>query len=526
MGDRIRLPAGVGLATEPILTPEALEFLATMARRFRPRCARLLWERKVLADLREPSGSGPTAEGRAIREADWTVPPAPPGLETRQVEIVGEPAARAIVRGLNSKADVFVADFDDLHAPMWGVTLHGQWNLARAVRRSLEYLAHHGERFRVVSRPATIMVRPRAWHVAEPGLTVDDRPVPAGLFDAGLYLFHNARELVRCGTGPYFYLSKLEHYPEAALWDEVFTFAEGSLGLARGTVRATAVIETVTAASEMDEILFALRPHSAGLAFHQLGLTFSQLKRSARSLGSPEPGDPVFSGGAEFLGDTARRVVRTSHRRGAPALNASPVHLLDLEIGGPSRPEIASELAEKVRDVRTGFDGCWVGNPAAVPVVRKFFEARSSAVALAISSGVSGDPVAGDYERVGSLVAPGFTPRTAVRASLRFLEARYRGAGSVVVDHVLQSESNVEVARTRLWLWTHPGSISGSTDPDRAAELRVILGEERAELRQEAATDPSRLLGVDSAARAVDRLTLGAEIVEYLTRDTESDATS
>ncbi|HEV8049625.1 MAG TPA: malate synthase A, partial [Thermoplasmata archaeon] len=241
---RIRRPVAPG--SETLFTREATEFLARLARQFRGRREALLAERTRWAEeVRQGVPLEPSPDVQAIRDREWTVPEPAPGLETRSVELLGVPEARTLVRGLNSTADVFVADFEDLLSPTWEGVVRGHSNLVEAVRRSLEYATPDGERFRIARRPATLMVRPRGWHLVELHALVGGEPIPAPLFDFGLYAFHNARDLVRTGTGPYLYLPKLEHQGEAALWREIFEATEGELGLREGTIRASAAIETL-----------------------------------------------------------------------------------------------------------------------------------------------------------------------------------------------------------------------------------------------------------------------------------------
>lgn len=513
-GDRIEVIGGEGPESEPVLTPDALEFIARLARGFGPRRDRLLADRAALAGR---SVTGPPSETHAIRDSSWAVSSPPPGLETRWVEIVGEPRARTIVGGLNSKADVFVADFEDLFSPVWENLLHSQWNLARAVRRTLEYTAPGGDRFRVVSRPATLMVRPRGWHLVEPHVQVDGHPVPASLFDAGLYAFHNAHELVRCGSGPYFYLPKMEHYLEAALWEEVFEMTERALHLRPGTVRATAIVETVAAAWETEEILFALRPHSAGLAFGRMGLTFSQLKGWRDVPPFPDPAAGMAGADSSFAAACSRSVIETSHRRGTQAMNASPVYLLDLESGGPSRRELAQDLAEKVRDARAGYDGTWVVHPGAVPAVREFFATRPASPQVPPARARSSGRPQPNGMPLPVPTGPLHTPRSAIRAALRYLDGRFRGAGTVIVDHAAYDTSSVEVARAWLWLWTHFDTRTRPGEPTREEESLRILGEELAELRVEAVGDARRLEGIERAARLVNRWARDSRLPEFLT---------
>jgi malate synthase len=512
----VRVTGSLSPDAQVVLSEEALEFVSRLARRFALRRDRILGERAAFADqVRRGRPLLPPPETRPIRESEWTVVPPAPGLETRWVEILGAPDTKTIVAGLNSKANVFVADFEDLLSPTWQGAVGGQLNLARAVRRTIEYVGSNGDRYRLARAPATLMVRPRGWHLLETHVTVDDCPIPAALFDFGLYVFHNGRELVRTGTGPYFYLPKLEHYPEAVLWQEVFATTERDLGLSPGTIRATAAIETLAATFEMDEILFALRRHSAGLGFGRPGYEFSFLKQfryesaPTSSWGSEADGSSVL-----LLGPT-RRLVQTCRRRGAPALSATPIHLLDLESGGPGHPEIGRELADKVRAAREGFDGTWVVHPASVLAVREFFTARRASRPAAELPTSRAEPEGSAWATPTGARSLG-NVRSAVRASLRYLEARLRGVGSVVVDHRVEDASSVEISRTLLWTWVHLGRATEDGDLVSASIVREILGEETAALLGEAGENVGRGREIGRASRLLERLATDREFPEFL----------
>ena len=513
----VRINRPVPREAESLFSREATEFLVRLARGFGPRRKELLAERTRLSEeVRRGAALGAPPEAQAIRESDWTVAAPAPGLETRFVELLGVPEARTLVRGLNSNADVFVADFEDLLSPTWGAVLRGHANLVQAVRRSLEYGTPNGDGFRIKRDPATLMVRPRGWHLVEPHALVDGEPIPAPLFDFGLYAFHNARDLVRTGTGPYLYLPKLEHYAEAALWQEIFEATERDLDLRVGTIRASAVIETLPATVQMDEILFQLRTHSAGLGFGYPGYTFSFLKQfRGESVGSP-PDLSGFGGDAPFAAGTSRRLVLTCRRRKAPAISASHAYLLDLESGGPGHPEVGRELADKVRAAREGYDGTWVVHPGAVPAVREFFSTRRLV-------GEPPDPSSALPKEpgAGSTVIPGGalafrTVRAAVRSSLRYLEARLRGVGTVVVDQRVEDASTVEISRTLLWTWVHENHPTEAGGTVSAAIVREILGEEIATLLREAGSDPVRTEAVGRASVLLDQLATDREFPEYL----------
>jgi malate synthase len=517
-GGEMRLAKSSAAESETIFAPAALEFLARLARRFGPRREALLAERTQFSEsLRRGAALRAPAESWAIRDSDWRVAPPPPGLETRWVELLGAPEARTIVQGLNSKANVFVADFEDLLSPTWDAIVRGHLNLTRAVQRSLEYSAPNGDRFRIARQPATIMVRPRGWHLVELHALVDGQPIPAPLFDFGVYVFHNARDLLRTGTGPYFYLSKLEHYPEAALWEEVFEFAEGELDLRRGTIRATAAIETVPAVVEMDEILFAMRAHSAGLGFGLPGYAFSFLKQIRNETPRAPPTDWTTLGvGSPFAASSSHQLLAMCRRRGAQAISSTPVYLLGLEHGGPGDPEVGRELAEKVRAAHEGYDGTWAVHPGAVPAVREFFRTRRP------SAGGTGPAASATPERssgpdaVDAATVTFNAVRSAVRASLRYFEARLRGVGTVIVDHRVEDASTVEISRTLLWTWVHGNQPTSTGGTVSAALVREILGEEIDVLLLETAGDAARTETVGRASVLVDQLATDRSFPEYL----------
>lgn len=502
---------------EFLFSSEAMEFLALLVRQFEPRRRRLMAERRAFSDqLRQGRTLEPPGETRSLRESDWTVPPPPAGLEHRWVEVVGPPDARAIVEGMNSRANAFVADFEDLHSPTWPKTVAGQVNLAWAARRSIEYTNSGGSRFRLARLTATLVVRPRGWHLLETHASVDGEPVSAALFDFGLYAFHNARALVNDGAGVYLCLPKLEHYAEASLWNDVFLHAEHALHLPVGAIRASATIETWPATVEMDEILFSLRAHGAGLGFAGPGCAFSYLKQYRNDAALLPSDRSAVDRESSFAFRISRRLVRTCHRRGAAAVEESPFHLLDIETGGPRRPEVGRELADKVRAARAGFDGTWVVDPVAVPAVQEFFAGRRN------SRSTESDP-GSDPEAIGVCGLP-FpevpvtmeTLRSTVRASLRYLDARLRGVGSVVVDQRVEDLSTVEVSRTLLWTWIRFSRPTNFGGPVSASVVREILGEETMVLLEEAGGDSARGRAIDQATRYLDQLVTDREFCDYL----------
>jgi malate synthase len=451
---RLRVSGPVPEAFSSVLAEGALDFVAELALRFDP-YRRTLLEARSQFRQRLLDGASPDflEATREIRESDWRVAEPPADLRDRRVEITGPVERKLIINALNSGARVFMADFEDAHCPTWGGTLHGQANLIDAVRRRIEYRAPDGRRYQLNDQTATLMARPRGLHLSERHVLFDDEPVPASFFDFGLFFFHNARELVRRGTGVYIYVPKLEHHAEARLWDSIFRFAEERFSLPIGTIRATVLIETLPAVFEMDEILWELRDHSAGLNCGRWDYLFSFIKqfRDDPTRVFPERGQLPMT--TPFLRAYSELLVQTCHRRGAHAIGGMAAQI---PIKGDPQADaraMAEVVADKVREVGAGHDGTWVAHPGLVSVAQKVFD--------------EGMPHANQIDRVdrtgpvsaaqilaipdGSITPRGF--RTNVRVALRYLEAWLRGIGCVPIDNKMEDAATVEIARSQLWQW-------------------------------------------------------------------------
>jgi malate synthase len=419
-----------------------------------------------------------------------------------------------IINGLNSGASVFMADFEDAHSPTWSGTIAGQVNLWDAIRREIEFTNEVGREYRLGPNPATLMVRPRGWHLDERHVEVDGQPISASLFDFGLFFFHNARELRARGTGPYFYLPKMEHYLEARLWNDVFGWAQAELGLPNGTVRATALIETLPAAFQMDEILYELRDHSAGLNCGRWDYLFSFIKQYR---GQPEvlfPDRARLAMTTPFLTAYSHLLIHTCHRRGAHAIGGMAAQI---PIKGDAQANAAAldlVRADKEREVRAGHDGTWVAHPALVPLAREVFDGGMT--------GPNQIQVPRDYRvtpldllqlPVGLISEDGV--RRNVRVALRYLEAWLRGVGCVPIDHLMEDAATVEIARTQLWQWIRHGArLSEGTEVD-AALFRRCLAEEVQALRAE--TGDPKALSVDQAAAVLEAVVTAGKLEEFIT---------
>src|ERR1051325_1190146 len=372
---QLRIIAPVGKAQSEILTDDALHFVASLAAEFETRRQQLLEHRRV-RQAEIDTGRFPDflPETSAIRQKEWSVDRIPRDLLDRRVEITGPVDRKMVINALNSGASVFMADFEDANSPTWQNNVDGHINRRDAVNRTIEYTSPEGKRYRLNNQTATLMVRPRGWHLSEKHVLMGGRPISASLFDFGLFLFHNAAQLMGSGTGPYFYLPKLESHLEARLWNDVFNFAQDYIGIARGTIRATVLIETILAAFEMDEILYELRNHSAGLNCGRWDYIFSMIKNPGHRPEFILPDRNSVTMRAPFMYAYAELLVATCHKRGAHAIGGMAAFI-------PSRrdPEVNLVVLEKVRvdkerEAGQGYDGTWVAHPDLVPVALEIFD--------------------------------------------------------------------------------------------------------------------------------------------------------
>src|SRR4249920_329518 len=358
-----------------ILTADALGFVADLERRFGPRRLELLLARTE-RQQRLAAGELPDflPETRELRATDWTINPVPADLLDRRVEITGPTDRKMVINALNSGARMFMADFEDANSPTWQNMVEGQANLVDAIERTIEFESPDGKSYRLNEEVATLLVRPRGWHLVERNFKVDGRPVSASLFDFGLYLFHNGRRLLDRGTGPYLYLPKLESHLEARLWNDVFTHAEEALDLPRGSIRATVLIETILAAFEMDEILWELREHAAGLNAGRWDYMFSIIKKFRERPEFVLPDRNSVTMTAPFMCAYTELLVRTCHRRGAHAIGGMAAFIPSRRDAAVNETALAKVRDDKTREAGDGFDGSWVAHPDLVPVCREVFD--------------------------------------------------------------------------------------------------------------------------------------------------------
>ncbi len=510
------MPAGF----DSILTRDALDFLATLARRFTPRVHELLAAR----DRRQralDAGEFPDflPETRAIRESDWRVAPIPEDLLDRRVEITGPTDRKMIINALNSGAKVFMADCEDSLTPTWDNLVRGQMNLRDAARGVVNYRSPEGKQYRLNPKVAVLLVRPRGWHLFEKHLLVDGEQIPGALVDFGLYLFHNARELAKRGTGPYFYLPKLESHLEARLWSEVLTQAEHLLGLERGTCKVTVLIETILAAFEMDEILYELKEHIVGLNCGRWDYIFSFIKKFARHADFVLPDRQQVTMTRHFLRSYSQLAIRTCHRRGAFAMGGMAAQIPIKNDPEANEAALAKVRADKEREAGDGHDGTWVAHPGLVPLALEVFNQHMVGPNQLARLREDVQVTAVDLLRVpeGAITEAGVLSNVSV--GLQYLAAWLGGLGCVPINNLMEDAATAEISRAQLWQWVH--HPTGVLQDGRRVTLELVrecIHRELHTLKERAEPGNPAVVGhYDTAARLLERLTAEPRFTAFLT---------
>jgi malate synthase len=501
----VELRAPVEGRAEDVLTQEALEFVAELHRRFNAVREQLLRARAERQE-RLDAGEQPDflAETREVRESDWQVAPVPLDLRDRRVEITGPVERKMMINALNSGARCFMADFEDANSPTWTNCVDGQANLIDAIERTIELTTPEGKEYWLQDETAVLIVRPRGWHLPERHVLVDGQPISASLFDFGLYLFHCARPQLEAGSGPYFYLPKLESHREARLWNDVFIAAQDELGLARGTIKATVLIETILAAFEMEEILYELREHSAGLNAGRWDYIFSIIKKFRDRPDFVLPDRAQVTMTVPFMRAYTELLVRTCHRRAAHAMGGMAAFVPSRKDAEVNRTAIAKVREDKEREANDGFDGTWVAHPDLVPVATEVFDSVLGEQENQVDRRRDDVSVeAGDLLDVrvpdGNVTEEGV--RSNVSVGLRYLESWLRGVGAAAIYNLMEDAATAEISRAQIWQWIRHGQ----------AERAHV-----AELEDEELADAGEGRWAD--ARAVfDRVALDEDFAEFLT---------
>ncbi|PYT13947.1 MAG: malate synthase A [Acidobacteria bacterium] len=505
--------------SEEVLTPEALAFIAGLTRRFAPRVEQILEQRRA-TQARIDAGERPDFldATRDIREDHWTVAPLPADLLDRRVEITGPAEPKMVIHGLNSGANAFMADFEDSLSPTWDNVVRGQVVLKQAVEGTIRHVdPATGKEYSLGDRLATLMVRPRGWHLMEKHLEVDGRPIPAALFDFGLFFFHNARRLLAQGSGPYFYLPKLQGHLEARLWNDVFLYAQKELALPRGSIRATVLIETLPAALEMDEILYELREHSAGLNFGRWDYIFSFIKTLRGDSGAILPDRGQVTMAQPFLRGCRQLLIRTCHRRGVHAMGGMAAQIPIKNDSEANLAAIEKVRADKWLEAKDGHDGTWVAHPGLVPVAREVFDTVLQGPNQIHEKRRAVIVVAEDLLRLpqGTRTEEGL--RHNVRVGVQYLEAWLRGTGCVPLYHLMEDAATAEISRTQVWQWIHHGASLSEGRPLSLSYFQSIVTEEMERVRREIGAQRFETGKFSEACDLFVRLSTSETCPEFLT---------
>ncbi len=513
-----RIAAPVAPEWAQILSREAIEFVNGLARRFGPHVKELLEARERRQD-RIDAGDLPDflPETRHIRESDWKVGAIPADLLDRRVEITGPTDRKMVINALNSGARVFMADCEDSLCPTWENVVQGQVNLFDAVRRTISFESPEGKQYRLNEKTAVLLVRPRGWHLYEKHWLLDGEPIPGAFVDFGLYLYHNAAELKRRGTGPYFYLPKLEGHLEARLWNQVFEHSENELGIARGTIKATVLIETILAAFEMDELLWELKDYIVGLNCGRWDYIFSFIKKFSHRADFVLPDRAQVTMTTHFLRSYSLLVIKTCHRRGAFAMGgmAAQIPIKGDEVA--NEEAIGKVRADKEREAGDGHDGTWVAHPGLVPVAMEVFDrlmpTPNSLHRLRDDVHVS----AADLLKVptGRITEGGL--RNNIDVSIRYMASWLGGNGCVPIHNLMEDAATAEISRAQLWQWVHHGS---KLEDGRAVTLelvRKLTREELDKIRAEVGDGAFAGGHYEHAAQLVDELTAKDRFETFLT---------
>ena len=518
---RLELRGDVPRAFDDVLTPEALEFVGALQREFGGRRSDLLDARRQRRErLLEGGTLDFLAATEEIREGDWTVAPVPEDLRRRWVEITGPTERKMVINALNSGADGFMADFEDANAPTWHNMVQGQVNLRDAIEGTITYQGSDGRHYELGENPATLLVRPRGWHLPERHLLVDREPVSGSLFDFGLYFVHCAPRLLSRGTGPYLYLPKLESHLEARLWNDVFAFSEEAARLQPGTIKATVLIETLPAAFEMDEILYELRDRSAGLNAGRWDYIFSSIKcfPDRPEMVLPDRGDVTMT--VPFMQAYTELLAATCHRRGAHAMGGMAALIPSRHDQEANEKALAGVRADKQREVGQGYDGTWVAHPDLVPVAREVFEqglegAPNQLARRRDDVHVSADELLDLAGTPGHITEAGL--RTNVNVGFQYVSYWLGGRGAAAINSLMEDAATAEISRSQIWQWVHHRAQLEDGRTVTPELVRGVLDEETAKIRDQVGEETWARGRPRETREIFERVCLSEELIEFLT---------
>jgi len=514
----VRIKAPMRPRYEEILTPPALQFLADLHRNFEGRRRELM---KARADKQKRYDAGELPdflpETKWVRDGQWTVAPIPADLLDRRVEITGPVDRKMVINALNSGANVYLADFEDANSPTWDNNIEGQLNLKDRWDGKLDFTdPETGKDYKLGTKTAVMVPRPRGWHLLEEHMTVDSKPIAGALFDFGLYIFHNHKALKAAGTGPYFYLPKIETHQEARLWNEVFVFAQQRLGIPKGTIKATVLIETLPAAFEMDEILWEMRDHITGLNAGRWDYIFSFVKKFAKNRNYILPDRSQVVMGRAFLGNYATLLVQTCHRRGAFAMGGMAAQIPVKNDAKANEEAFAKVRADKEREVREGHDGTWVAHPALVPVAKEVFDRlmpQPNQLDKIPDVKITRDMLLQVHE--GTKTEEGF--RLNIRVGVQYIAAWLGGRGAVPIYNLMEDAATAEISRAQIWQWMKYGATLDTGKKVTPAFFRKALKEEMQRVKKEIGAKAYASARFPEAIRLFSDLSLSKTFADFLT---------
>lgn len=526
MSQQVQLPAGVSITADispefaEILTSEALAFVTQLSRSFEEQRQALLERRTQVQAALDAGGTLDFLPDTAdIRAGDWVVAPLPADLQDRRVEITGPSADRKmVINALNSGAKIFMVDFEDANSPSWANSLQGQINLRDANRGTITFSSPEGKQYALKQNPAIPLVRPRGWHMVEKHVLVDGQPISASLFDFGLYFFHNAKTLLAKGSGPYFYLPKLESHLEARLWNEVFVLAQQLLGLPQGSIRATVLIETIPAAFEMDEILYELREHSAGLNCGRWDYIFSCIKkfRSHNEIVFPDRAQVTMT--THFMRSYSLLAIKTCHKRNAPAIGGMSAFIPVRNDAEANERAFAQVRADKEREATDGHDGTWVAHPGLVPVALEVFDRIMPQPNQISRQRDDVQVAASDLLQfvTGPITENGL--RTNISVAIQYIEAWLGGSGAVPIFNLMEDAATAEISRSQVWQWIYRDQ--GVLDDGRKVTIELVrdlMQEELAKIQAQLGEQRYNSGNFARATELFDQLVSSEKFEEFLT---------
>ncbi len=519
-GQGIEILAPVTPEFAEIITPEAIAFVAKLHRALDSRRQELLARRKVRqAELDAGKLPDFLPETRQIREAHWSVAPVPADLQDRRVEITGPTDRKMVINALNSGANMFMADFEDSSTPTWSNQIHGQINMRDAIAGTISFTSPEGKSYRLGEKVATLLVRPRGWHLDEKHMRVDGKPVSGGLFDFGLYFFHNAATRVAKGSGIYLYLPKMESHLEARLWNDAFVLAQTALGLPVGTVKATVLIETIMATFEMDEILYELRDHSAGLNCGRWDYIFSCIKKFKKQPGFILADRGLVTMTSPFMRAYSQLLIKTCHRRGAFAMGGMAAQIPIKNDPAANEAALAKVRADKEREVTDGHDGTWVAHPALVPIAKEAFD-RVMKTPNQISKQRDDVKVTAadllNFQPEGPITESGL--RMNINIGIQYVGAWLAGTGCVPIFNLMEDAATAEISRAQIWHWIR--SPKGILDDGRKVTrdmFQALVPEELAKVHQILGDKGFAAGKYEEGAKLFEELTLAEDFAEFLT---------